>query len=55
MDILISGKVNFPAQPVHAIPGFDMFIIPPLVTHMRINQEDAGKGNGKSKDAQNGI
>jgi len=52
MNILIGRKVNLPTQPVNPLPCFNMFIISLLVTHMGIDQKDAGKSKGKTKDAQ---
>ena len=55
MNVLIVGQVDLAAEPVNAIPGIQMFIIAVLVTHMGVNEENTGKGQGESKDAQDRI
>ena len=52
MDVLIGRQVNLSTQAVHPVPGFQVLVIALLVTHMRIYEEDTGKGQGESKDTQ---
>ena len=51
MDVLIVGKIDLSAQPIYPVPGIHMFIKAILITHMRVDKEYTGKGQGESENA----
>jgi hypothetical protein len=55
MYVIIIRKINLPAEPVDPFPVGDMFVIPMLVTDVRIDQENTGKSQGEPENAEDGI